>query len=66
MNDVVEIEKAIERLPPDQLAAFRAWFEAFEAVRFDRRITEDVASGKLDRFAAEALSERNQGRMREL
>ena len=66
MNSVIDIEKAVERLPPDQLAAFRAWFEAFEAVRFDTRIAKDAAAGKLDHLAAEALTERDQGMTREL
>jgi hypothetical protein len=32
---IEEIEDAIERLPPEDLAKFRAWFETFEAGRFD-------------------------------
>jgi len=30
-----EIAKAIAKLPPDQLARFRRWFNAFEAGRAD-------------------------------
>ena len=32
---VEDIEKAVEQLPADQLARFRAWFAAFDAARFD-------------------------------
>jgi hypothetical protein len=39
---VEDIEKAIAKLPPDQLAEFRAWFEAFDAVRFDDKIEHDA------------------------
>jgi hypothetical protein len=32
-----DIEKALTELPPDQLTEFRAWFETFDAARFDKR-----------------------------
>jgi hypothetical protein len=66
MSTVEEIEQAISKLPPDDLARFRAWFEAFEAVRFDEKIERDAKSGKLDRLAAEALADHHAGRTREL
>ena len=34
---IEDIEKAIARLPSDQLAEFRAWFEEFDAARFDQK-----------------------------
>ena len=63
---IEEIEKAISQLPPDDLARFRAWFEEFEAARFDRRIEQDAASGRLDRLAEQALADYRQGRTREI
>jgi hypothetical protein len=36
---IEDIEKAVAKLPPDQLAQFRAWFEQFDAARFDQRST---------------------------
>ena len=66
MTSVAEIEKAVSRLSPEDLAAFRAWFELFEAERFDRRIAEDAASGRLDGVAAEALADLRRGDVREL
>jgi hypothetical protein len=61
-----DIEKAVAELPPNELAKFRAWFEAFEAERFDVKITRDAQGGKLDRLADEALAEFRAGRAREL
>ena len=66
MTKVADIEEAVSRLPPEDLAAFRAWFEAFEAERFDRRIEEDAEAGRLDRFADEALGDLRRGNVREL
>ena len=63
---VEDIEKAVARFAPDELAKFRVWFEAFEADRFDRKIERDAKGGKLDRLADEALAEFRAGRAREL
>ncbi|WP_398464982.1 hypothetical protein [Tardiphaga sp.] len=66
MSKVEDIEKAVESLPPAELAKFRAWFEAFDAAEFDRKIAEDAEAGRLDRLADEALKEQRTGRSREL
>lgn len=63
---IEEIEKAVSKLPPDDLARFRTWFEEFEAARFDRKIEQDAASGRLDRLAEQALADYRQGRASEL
>jgi len=52
-----DIEKAVEQLPPRELARFRAWFEAFDAKRFDAAIEHDVQTGKLNGFAEDAQAE---------
>ena len=66
MSSVEEIEKAISKLAPDDLARFRAWFEVFEAARFDEKIERDARAGKLDRLAEQALADYRAGRAREL
>jgi hypothetical protein len=38
MTTTEDIEKAIEQLDPRELARFRAWFEVFDADRFDAAI----------------------------
>ncbi len=63
---VEDIEKAIAKLPADQLARFRVWFEEFDAARFDQQIARDAASGKLNRLAEEALEDLQKGRARKL
>lgn len=55
MSIVQDIENAIRRLSHEDLAAFRAWFAAFDAEAWDRQFEDDVAAGRLDQFAEEAL-----------
>lgn len=61
MRNAKSIEKAVEALPPSELAEFRRWFAEFDAAAWDKQIEQDAASGKLDRLAAEALDDFNPG-----
>jgi len=61
-----EIERAVERLTPDELAQFRAWFEQFDAARFDQALGQGAKAGKLDAFAEEALAAYRAGQTRDL
>ena len=58
MTTADEIAKAIEQLAPNELARFRAWFEEFEARRFDAAIERDARAGKLDALADKAVAGR--------
>jgi hypothetical protein len=66
MTTAEDIEKAVEQLPPRELARFRAWFEAFDAKKFDAAIERDARAGKLDALAEGALAAHRAGRSREL
>ena len=66
MSTLEEIEKAVERLPPEKLAEFRAWFEQFEAALFDAKIARDAENGALDRLVAESEEDFRAGRYREI
>jgi hypothetical protein len=66
MTIVEDLEKAVAKLSRDELARFRAWFEAFEAAAFDQEIERDAKGGKLDRFAEQALADFRKGRAREI
>ena len=63
---IEDLEKAVAKLPPDQLAKFRDWFEAFDATRFDEKIERDAKAGRLDRLAEQALADHARDRAREL
>ncbi len=66
MSTVEDIEKAVTELSAGELSRFRAWFEEFEAARFDRRIETDAKRGKLDALADQAIVDFREGRAREL
>ena len=66
MTSVEDIEKAIAKLKPGELDRLRAWFEEFQAARFDEKIERDAQAGKLDRAADQALADHRKGRSREL
>lgn len=66
MTKLEDIEKAVSALDPRELARFRAWFNAFDAERFDERIERDALGGKLDGLAEAALADMKTGRVRDL
>jgi hypothetical protein len=66
MSNVHEIEQAIRALGPEDLASLRDWFAAFDAEAWDRQLEQDVAAGRLDRFAKEALQDFQEGRSTDL
>lgn len=63
---VKELERAVAGLSPAELAEFRDWFHAFEQDEWDRQIARDAESGKLDKFAEEAIADYKAGRVKEL
>ena len=66
MNTIPEIERAVEQLPPEDLAAFRAWFAEFDADACDRQMKEGINAGRLDALAAEAMADLRGGRCTDL
>lgn len=66
MGNVKSIEKAIESLPPSELADFRRWFAEFDANAWDEQIEQDATAGKLDALAEEALADYRADSVREL
>lgn len=66
MSTVDEIEDAIRKLNEDDLVALRAWFAEFDAEAWDRQLERDVAEGRLDALAEEALRDWREGRCTDL
>ena len=66
MSNVEAIEQQIEKLSPDELAAFRRWYAAFDADTWDRQFEADVKAGKLDTLAEKALRAHASGQSKQL
>lgn len=66
MSKVEEIERAVERLTPEEMAAFNGWYEEFKADAWDRQIEADTKAGRLDWLADEARADVAAGRIRDL
>ncbi len=66
MTRIQTIEREIKELTRSELAAFRRWFQEFDAAQWDRQIEEDALAGKLDGLAEKALADHKAGRTKEL
>lgn len=54
MSKVNDLERQVQSLSADELAAFRQWFAEFDADVWDRQLEADAKSGKLDSLAERA------------
>jgi hypothetical protein len=66
MTRVESIEQEVEKLSPEELTAFRAWFVERDWQAWDQELERDVAAGRLDKFGDEALAELERGETTEL
>lgn len=66
MSKVEAIEQQIENLSPNELAAFRRWYAAFDAEAWDRQFESDVKAGKLDALAEKAFRAHASGQSKPL
>lgn len=56
-----ELEKTVSGLDSDEFARFREWFLHFDAANWDRQLETDIAAGRLDALADEAIREHRAG-----
>jgi len=66
MTRVEALEREVEKLTPEELAAFRDWFVEYDWQAWDRELEQDIAAGKPDKFGAEILEEHKRGKTREI
>jgi len=57
MSTVQEIEDAIEALPQEEFFKIAGWVSERFSTTWDSQIEDDIRTGRLDDFAAEALAE---------
>lgn len=63
---VVDLEKAVSVLSPEELREFRAWFADFDMAQWDIQIEQDSTSGRLDHLINKALEDYRAGRTTDL
>jgi hypothetical protein len=66
MSTLEQIESAILTLPSEEFQRLRQWLLDIDYQRWDEQIEQDVANGKLDALAEEAITEFKAGRCREI
>ena len=64
MLTVEQIENAILQLPPNEMGELLEWFLNLDYKRWDVQLEKDIAEGKLDALAAEALADFESGNYR--
>ena len=62
MSKVEKIESEVATLSPLEPARFRAWHAEFDSDAWDRQIAQDVAAGRLDVLASQALEAHRTGK----
>ena len=66
MSTVAEIETALKKLPVKKARAVASWLQDYLDAQWDRQIEQDVAAGKLDKLAEQALAHHRAGRTKPL
>jgi hypothetical protein len=66
MSTIEKIKTTILTLAPDEFQKLRQWFSDVDYQRWDEQVERDIADGKLDALAEEAISEFKAGQCREI
>jgi hypothetical protein len=64
MLTVEQIENAILQLPPNKIGELLEWLLNLDDQRWDVQLEKDIAEGKLDALAAEAIADIESGNYR--
>lgn len=65
MKRVQRLEWEIKEFAPSEVAAFRQWFQDYDAAQWDKQIAEDAIAGKFHQLAEKALEDHKAGRTSE-
>jgi transposase len=66
MTRIQVVKQEVKKLNRVSLAVFRNWFRKYDATAWDHQIEKDVRTGKLAKFAREALKAHQAGKTRAL
>ena len=61
MSTIEQIEAAILTLPPEQFQRLRQWILDVDYQHWDEQLEQDIADGKLEALAEEAIAKRDLG-----
>ena len=62
MSKIEQLEQQVQGLSEEELAQFREWFLEFDWAMWDRQLERDVAAGRLDAMADNALRDHVSGK----
>jgi len=66
MLTLEQLETAILQLSPDDFNQLLEWFFDLDYQRWDKQLENDIAAGKLDNLAQEAMIDFEAGRYQEI
>ncbi len=66
MSNLEQIEAAILSLPFNEFEKLKRWFFDLDYERWDEQLEQDIADGKLEALAQEAIAEFETGHCREI
>lgn len=66
MTKVQKLEQEIQNLSREELDSFRDWFRKIDSDEWDCQIEKDIAMGRLDALAEEALAAHKAGKSKEI
>jgi serine/threonine protein kinase len=66
MSTLEQIEAAILTLPSNDFQQLRKWFADLDYLHWDNQLEQDIAEGKLEALAEEAIADFKAGHCREL
>jgi hypothetical protein len=66
MLNLEQIESAILQLSPDEYKKLIEWFADLDYQRWDEQLEKDIADGKLEALAQEAIAEFKAGHCQEI
>lgn len=66
MSTVAEIESAIRELPIKDAHAVANWLQEYLDARWDKQMDEDIAAGRLDKLAEQAMEHYRADRVKPL
>ncbi len=66
MSTLEQIEAAILSLPSNDFEKLRHWFFDLDYQRWDEQLERDIAEGRLEALAQEAIAEFKAGHCREI